>query len=151
MTKRAQRPFLYLIFFALLSIEAMGQTESTSHQTTPSPSPAGTHSQSPDLSQLDEVNYVNDFFRVSLSIPREWVVATAQRRAEFDKQIKEMVKAPAREFGVADVKVTSPYGTYRQRIYITMKGDYALEMFFTYLNDSDLPVFDEIVKSVRFK
>ena len=33
------------------------------------------------------------FSAVSLSIPREWVVATAQRRAAFDKQLKEIVKA----------------------------------------------------------
>ena len=55
------------------------------------------------------------------------------------------------EFGVADVKVTSPYGVYRQRIYITVSGDYALEFFFTYLNDADLASFDEIIKSVKFK
>jgi len=230
MTKSAQMPLLFLILVALLSMEAMGQTESTSHTPTPSPSPANGPSQAFDLGQLDGVDYVNNSFRLSLSIPRQWVVATAQRRAEFDEQVKKMVNAPEQkkmaeveksiersktllritklpegepnnaqfaliaerrpsplikngqdviemmrrgmqgtnftlefleevrsetlsgvEFGVANVKVTSPYGVYRQRVYITVSGEYALELFFTYLNDADLASFEEILKSVKFK
>jgi hypothetical protein len=204
----------------------MGQA----HQPTAPAPPANTSPQSLDLGLLDGINYANNFFRLSLSIPREWVVASAQRRVELDQQVKKMVTAEdqkqltkveesiersttllritklpdgqpnnaqfvliaerraspllktgvdvieamrevmkgtnfkvefigavltetlsATEFGVATVKVNSPYGEYRQRIYVTVKGDYALEFFFTYLNDSDLASFAGIVESVKFK
>ena len=228
MTKQVQMPLLCLLFIALVSMDTMGQTHSTSQQ--PTPSPAATPSPTIDMGQLNGLDYVNNSFGFSLSIPKEWVVATAQRRAEFDEQIKKMVTAPeqkkmdqvqesiersktllritklpegepnnaqfaviaerrpspliktgadvielmrkgmqgtnftlefigevrtetlgAVEFGVADVKVTSPYGVYRQKVYMTVSGEYALELFFTYLNDADLASFDEIIKSVKFK
>lgn len=230
MTKCFQRTLLFLIFIALTAMGAIGQTESTSHTPTPSASPANTSQQALDLGELDGSDYVNSSFRFSLSISKEWVVATAQRRAEIDQQLKKMVSAPDQkhlarvedslersktllritklpegqpnnaqfmliaerlaspslktgrdvieamrqtmkgtnftvefigevrketlstaEFGVADVKVTSPYGNYWQRFYITVRGDYALELFFTYFNDADLAAFSEIVKSVKFK
>jgi hypothetical protein len=229
MTKCLQTPLLFLIFIPLLAIRAMGQTQSTFQQT-PSASATNLTRQALDLGELDGTDYVNNSFRLSLSIPREWVVATAQRRTEFDEQLKKMVKAPDQkqldrvqdsiersktllritklpegqpnnaqfaliaerlaspsmktgldvieamrqtmkgsnftveflgevrtetlgtaEFGVADVKVTSSYGNYRQRIYTTVRGEYALELFFTYLNDADLPAFSKIVKSVKIK
>jgi hypothetical protein len=69
----------------------------------------------------------------------------------------EVIKEPRMEtvntaqFGVVDIKVNSPFGGYRQKIYITVTKDYAIELFYTYLNDADLPAFAEIVKSMRFK
>jgi hypothetical protein len=226
MTKCIYNSVQLLIFVALCSISAMGQA----HQPTAPAPPASTSPQSFDLGQLDGVDYANNFFRLSLSIPREWVVATAQRRVELDQQVKKMVTAEdqkqltkveesiersttllritklpdgqpnnaqfvliaerlgspsmktgldvieamrevmkgtnfkvefigevltetlsATQFGVTTVKVTSPVGEYSQRIYVTVKGDYALEMFFTYLNDSDLPSFAGIIQSVKFK
>ena len=35
-----------------------------------------------------------DSFSLSLSIPKDWVVATAQKRAELDEQIKKIMNAP---------------------------------------------------------
>ena len=94
MTKSVQRLLLFLIFIALTAMGAMGQTESTPHKPTPSKSQANTSHQALDLGVLDGTDYVNNSFRFSLSIPKEWVVATAQRRAEFDQQLKKMVNAP---------------------------------------------------------
>ena len=55
---------------------AFGQTQPVDPK--PAASPAV---QKPiDLGQLDGVNYVNQTFGLSLSIPREWVVVTAQSR-----------------------------------------------------------------------
>ena len=55
------------------------------------------------------------------------------------------------EFAVATIKVASPYGVYMQKIYFTMKKDYSLQFFFTYLEDGDIPVFDAAMKSVVIK
>lgn len=55
------------------------------------------------------------------------------------------------EFGVATIKSTSPYGVFMQKIYVTVKNDYGLQLFFTYLDEADLPTFDAIVKSVKLK
>ena len=55
------------------------------------------------------------------------------------------------EFAVATIKVASPYGVYMQKIYFTMKKDYSLQFFFTYLEDGDIPVFDAALKSFVIK
>lgn len=55
------------------------------------------------------------------------------------------------EFAVATIKVASPYGVYMQKMYFTMKKDYSLQFFFTYLEDGDIPVFDAAMKSVVIK
>jgi hypothetical protein len=53
------------------------------------------------------------------------------------------------DFGVVTTKITAPNGTFMQKDYVTTKNGYALELFYTYLDDADLPVLDSIVKSVK--
>ena len=225
MTKRLQTSLLLLIFIALFSIEVMAQVEDVHEVIPPAPS-----TQTLDPGQLDGINYFNRFFGLSLSIPKTWVVASEQKRAEIGDQSKKMVSSPdtnktaqvvdsierskilmritklpegqpnnaqfmliaerlpsvsiktgldviagmrealkgtnfavevvgeprmetvsTAQFGVVDIKVDSTYGAYRQRIYVTVMKDYAMELFYTYLNDADLPAFTEIVKSIKFK
>jgi hypothetical protein len=55
------------------------------------------------------------------------------------------------EFGVVSIKVNSPYGSYMQKIYIAVRNGYALEFFYTYFDDADLPAFAEMMKSVKLK
>jgi len=55
------------------------------------------------------------------------------------------------EFGVATVRNTSEYGSFLQKIYVAMRKGYAIEFFFTYLDAEDVPAFDAIVNSIRFK
>jgi hypothetical protein len=224
MTKCVRSSLLSVIFFALSSMPLMGQEE---HR---QPAPAKPPVQSPELGQLDGTYYSNNFFGLSLSVPKEWVVVDAQRNQALDDQAKKMVNSPdpkhlervegslersktllrimklpegqpnnamfmliaerlaspdlktghdvvaamqqtmkdtnftvemleaARteklgtvDFALANIKVSSPIGAYKQRIYIMVYKDYALELFFTYLDDADLPAIDAITKSVKFK
>lgn len=55
------------------------------------------------------------------------------------------------DFSAAVIKVTSPYGVYRQKIYVTVRKGYGLQFFFTYLDDADLPAFDASMKTVVIK
>lgn len=55
------------------------------------------------------------------------------------------------EFGVVTVKVESPYGPFIQKIYMLVRNEYALELFYTYTDDADLPAFDGVMKSVKIK
>ena len=181
-----------------------------------------------DLGQLDGVNYVNNFFGLSLSIPQNWVVVNAQRREAMGEEIKQLISAPNQAkksqiedsinrstlllsltklpagepgnasfmlvaerlplpsiktgadviramknamtntnfnieflsevhnvpiggapFSIVTVKNSSQYGTFTQKIYVTTKNGYSLQFFYTYLNESDLPAFDAIIKSIK--
>jgi hypothetical protein len=181
-----------------------------------------------DRGTLAGVDYVNDFFGLSLSVPSTWVVVSAERRdavvgesrkmlsgdearkAKIDDSIQRSVvllsltKLPAgqpgnasfmliaerlplqvktssdvirlmegtmkgtnfnvefqgevrteqigdSEFASVTLKNDSPHGTFMQKIYVTTKNGYALELFFTYLDDANLPAFDSIMKTVRIK
>ena len=55
------------------------------------------------------------------------------------------------EFAVAIMKNSSPYGVVMQKVYMTVKNGYALEFFFTYLDATDLPAFDAVVKTMKVK
>ncbi len=183
-----------------------------------------------DLGQLDGTNYVNNFFGLSLSVPREWVVQSAQQRGKIVDDSKKMVgsvdekkkaqvedsidrstillsltKLPegmpgnaafmliaeripsasmktgadvlrsiallgkgtnfgvefldeirtvqigTAEFAGVTIKGTSPYGEFKQKAYVTTKNGYAVQLFFTYLDDADIPTFATIMKSVMVK
>lgn len=183
-----------------------------------------------DPGELNGVDYVNRFFGLSLSVPRDWVVVGAQRRAQIGEEAKKMIvadtqkkeeqvaasidrsttlisltKLPAgqpgnasfmliaeripspairsgedvlralerlaqgtnfkvefqggirtesiggADFGVATIKNSSPHGVFMQKIYVTVKSNYGLQLFFTYLDEADLPVFEAIIKSVQLK
>ena len=55
------------------------------------------------------------------------------------------------QFGVVTIKNTSPYGSFNQKIYVTVKEGYALQFFFTYTNAADLPTYDTLIKSIKIK
>jgi hypothetical protein len=55
------------------------------------PLPATVESTSPDRGQLDGVNYTNNFFGLSLSIPPTWVVVSAQRSQTVAEQTSKLV------------------------------------------------------------
>ena len=53
------------------------------------------------------------------------------------------------EFATMNLKTTSPHGVFMQRVYITVKQPYALELFFTYVNAADLPTLDTLIQSIK--
>jgi hypothetical protein len=55
------------------------------------------------------------------------------------------------DFAVATVKITSPSGAFIQKIYVTTKKGYALELFYTYQNDADLAALNSIVSTMKIK
>jgi hypothetical protein len=55
------------------------------------------------------------------------------------------------DFAVATIKNTSPMGTFMQKIYVTTKSGYALELFYTYQNDADLAALNSIVGTMKMK
>lgn len=71
-------------------------------------------------------------------------------RVEFESPVRD-VRLGGAGFATAIIKVASPYGVYRQKIYITMRKGYSLQFFFTYLDNGDLPPFDAAMKSVVIK
>jgi hypothetical protein len=54
-------------------------------------------------------------------------------------------------FTVANIKMTTGPAITVQRHYVTITKGYALLLAYTYIDEADLPAFDEIIKSVRFK
>ena len=182
------------------------------------------------LGQLDGVNYVNQTFGLSLSIPRDWVVVAAQSRPQFNEEVKNLVqsddkakeaqvrasidrsaillsltklqagepnnagfmliaerlptpaikngldviealkrtmtgtnfkvefegeamaeKVGGADFGVVTIKNTSQFGSFNQKIYVTVKDDYALSSFSSPTPRSDLATYDALIKSVKIK
>ena len=214
-----------LIFLTIVGADAIAQSGTGVHPATP----VTVDAKNPDRGQLDGVNYSNNFFGLSLSVPQTWVVVSAQRsetiatessklvtgdqkkKEEIDGSIQRSVvllsltKLPSGEpnnasfmliaeriplpsiktgvdviqamesafkgtnvslefqgqsqtnriggadFGVATVKNSSPNGTFMQKIYVTTKNDYALELFYTYQNDADLAALNSIVGTVKIK
>jgi hypothetical protein len=67
---------------------------------------------------------------------------------EFQGEVRTEIIGGA-DFAVATVKTTSPNGTFMQKIYVTTKNGYALELFYTYLDEADLATLDSIIKSVK--
>ena len=55
------------------------------------------------------------------------------------------------DFGVVTIKNSSELGEFMQKIYVMVKGNHALEFFFTYTNPSDLTTLDALMKSANFK
>jgi len=213
------------LFVVGVGTDAIGQSGAAVHPTTP----AKTESKLMDRGQLDGVNYRNNFFGLSLSVPQTWVVVSAQRSATIVEQtnkqvtgdqkkkeviddsiqrsvillsltklaagepnnasfmlIAERIPSPSiktgvdviqsmenafkgtnynlefqaqtqtervggAEFGVATVKNTSPNGTFLQKIYVTTKNGYALELFYTYQDDADLAALTSIVGTMKMK
>lgn len=205
--------------------DAIAQSGTGVHPATP----VTVDSKSLDRGQLDGVNYSNNFFGLSLSVPQTWVVVSAQRsetiatessklitgdqkkKEEIDGSIQrsvvllsltklvsgepnnasfmliaERIPLPSiktgvdvieameyafkgtnvnlefqgqsqteriggADFGVATAKNSSPNGTFMQKIYVTTKNDYALELFYTYQNDTDLAALNSIIGTVKIK
>ena len=69
---------------------------------------------------------------------------------EFQGPIKTEQIGTA-EFAVATMKNSSPYGDVMQKVYMTVKNGYALQLFFTYLDAADLPALNSIVKTITMK
>ena len=213
------------ILLMIVGADAIAQCGTGVHPATP----VTVDAKNLDRGQLDGVNYSNNFFGLSLSVPQTWVVVSAQRsetiatessklitgdqkkKEELDDSIQRSVillnltKLPAGEpnnasfmliaeriplpsiktgvdviqtmqnafegtnvniefqgqsqteriggadFGVATVKNTSPSGTFMQKIYVTTKNDYALELFYTYGNDADVAALNSIVDTMKIK
>lgn len=55
------------------------------------------------------------------------------------------------EFGAATVKTTAPNGSFMQKVYMTIKGGYALEFFFTYQDPVHVATFDKLMNTVKIK
>jgi hypothetical protein len=213
-----------LISLVIVGTNAIAQSGSGVHPVTP----AIVDSKNLDRGQLDGVNYINNFFGLSLSVPQTWVVVTAQRSETLAEQTSKLVavenkkemldasiqrsvillsltKLPAgqpdnaslmfiaeriplpsiktgvdvvqsmekafkgtnfnlefqgetkteriaeSDFAVATVKNSFPNGTFMQKIYVTTKNGYALELFYTYQNDADLVALDSIVGTMKIK
>ena len=213
-----------LISLIVVGTDAIGQSG-----TRVNPARPVVESKNLDRGQLDGLNYTNNFFGFSLSVPPTWVIVSAQRTETVvdqqskvitgDQKKKEVIddsiqrsfallsltKLPAGEpgnasfmliaeripspsiktgvdvirsmesafkgtnfniefqgktqteriggadFAVATVKNTSPSGTFMQRIYVTTKNGYALELFYTYINDADLAALNSIVGTMKIK
>jgi hypothetical protein len=225
-----------LLRLSLLLVVTSAATQASSQSPasepkTPPPVTAGTaETKLPDLGHLDGGDYVNNFFGLSLSVPRAWVIVSAQRRDEITEESKKMIqtddqrkkeqvnasvdrstnllsltKLPvgqpgnasfmliaeripspsiqtgsdviramerlakgtnfnlefqdgirteqigAASFGVATVKNSSPRGVYMQKVYVTTRNGYALQLFYTYVDEADLLAFDSIIKSLKIK
>jgi hypothetical protein len=214
-----------LLSLLLLGPTAFGQSGTKDHPAVPDV----VESKSLDLGQLDGVNYTNDYFGFSLSVPQTWTVVSAQRvktvvdqlskqitgdqnkKDQIDASMQRSVillsvtKVPAgqpdnaafmlvaerlplsslktgvdvielmktafkgtnvnpefqgetqieriggADFAVARIKNTTPAGTFLQKVYVTTKYGYAIELFYTYLNEADLAAFDSIVASMKLK
>jgi hypothetical protein len=216
---------LFLLFVVSFAAPSYAQTNGSASSTPP----AVVDVKNVDRGVLDGLNYVNDFFGLSLSIPQSWIVVSAQRRAEIaddsrkilggdqkkQAQIEESIqrsvnllsltKLPAGEphnasfmliaeriplptiktgadvidtmknamkgtnfnvefvgeiqteqiggatFSIAIFKNSSPAGVFMQKVYVTTKNGYALEIFYTYMDDSDHAGFESIIKSIKMK
>ena len=55
------------------------------------------------------------------------------------------------EFAISSFKTTLPAITVTQKVYVTVKNGYALELFFTYLNEKDLPTLDSLVQTIKVR
>lgn len=53
------------------------------------------------------------------------------------------------DFGVITTKVTAPNGNFMQKDYVTTKNGYALELFYTYLDEADLAAVEAVIKSLK--
>ncbi len=69
-----------------------GQTPAAEPKTPP-PAPAIIQARSLDLGRLDDGKYVNNFFGLSLSVPHDWVIVTAQRQKEIVEDTKKIAEA----------------------------------------------------------
>jgi hypothetical protein len=216
-----------LLLLASAATQASGQPRAGQG---PPPPPAAVETKSLDLGHLEGGDYGNDFFGLTFSVPRDWVVVSAQRRGEIAEASKKMLQADDRrkqaqvndsierskillsltklppgqpanasfmliaeripspsirtgadvlrsmeslakgtnfnvefqggirtekvggaDFGVVTIKNSSPHGVFMQKAYVTTKHGYALQFFYTYLSDEDLPAFDSIIKSIKVK
>jgi hypothetical protein len=54
-------------------------------------------------------------------------------------------------FAVADVKLTAGPGSAAQKYYVAIMKNYALMFAFTYVDEEDVKIFDDVLKTVRFK
>lgn len=70
----------------IVGTDAIGQSGTGVHPTTP----ADVGSNKLDRGQLDGVNYRNNFFGLSLSVPQTWVVVSAQRTETIVEESKKL-------------------------------------------------------------
>lgn len=74
----------------------------------------------------------------------------ARLDVEFQDGIRE-TKMGGADFAVATARVNIPAGSFMQRHYITVRKSFALQFTYTYLDESDLATFDEIMRTVKFQ
>ena len=55
------------------------------------------------------------------------------------------------DFASITLKNDSPYGVFMQKIYVTTKDGYSLQLFYTYQDDNDLAALDTIIRGIRIK
>lgn len=86
--KDAPLKSVFLLLATFIAMQTFGQSSG------PKPEiPAGARSQAPlDLGHLDGLNYVNDFFGLSLSIPANWIVVNGQRNKEILDESKKLLE-----------------------------------------------------------
>jgi hypothetical protein len=216
--------------FVIVLVTASHVFAQTPDQTKTATVPDVVTTQLLDRGVLEGRTYTNNFFGLSVSLPRDWIIADAQRRDSIveetknkissdDKSKKEMADASiarsvnllsltklppgqshnaslmliaeripspsirngadvihsmeetakntnfilefqgpiqteqigTAEFAVATMKNSSPYGDVTQKVYMTVKNGYALQLFFTYLDAADLPALNSIVKTITMK
>jgi hypothetical protein len=81
---------LSILLLAAAAITANGQS-STGEPNNSQPASTPTPNRKPlDLGRLDGTAYANNFFGLSLSIPRDWVVLDVQRHKEIIEESKKM-------------------------------------------------------------
>jgi len=219
-------PSNYFKLLLLISLMILAANAFAQSGTTVNPPPA-IEAKNLDRGQLNDVNYNNDFFGLSLSVPSTWIVLSAERtkaiveetgkvvtadqtkKKQIDASMERstlllsLTKVPAgqpnnasfmliaervpspsvktgvdvvelmkktftgtnfniefhgetqteriggADFAIATVKNTSPSGTFMQKIYVTTKNGYALELFYTYTDEADLAALNSIVGTLK--
>ena len=79
--------FILSLLIVIVAVDSLAQSPAPK----PSPSPtAAASDQVVDLGLLNGTTYTNNFFGLSLSIPREWIVVSAQQHDKVITRSKEL-------------------------------------------------------------
>lgn len=223
---------IFRVALALAAFALGGRAASAQAGPPPPPSPPPLQIKPLDLGRLDGVNYVNEFFGLSLAVPQDWVVIGGPQRGAIMDETKKLLTAddarkqrmldasvqrstillsltklpvgstegfnasfmlvaervptalvgdaatvirsmeegfkgtafkvefqgPIRtlrvggaDFATVTTRTTAPQGVFMQKFYVTLKKGYALQLVYTYLDESDVATFEAMVKSLAVK
>jgi hypothetical protein len=92
----------------------------------------------------------------SIKTPLDVIQTMKNAMAGTNFNVQFLGEPHAEKLGGADfasitVRNDSPYGLFMQKIYVTTKERYSLQLFYTYQDESDLAALDTIIRSIRIK